>query len=113
MKPLFTSVQIGPLSLPNRVVMAPMTRSRALGNVPNELMAKYYSLRAEAGLLITEGTSPSPDGLGYARIPGLYSEAQVAGWRRAPACSGPRPSPRRARCGPIAKGCSRTPYPRK
>jgi N-ethylmaleimide reductase len=82
MKPLFTSVQIGPLSLPNRVVMAPMTRSRALGNVPNELMAKYYSLRAEAGLLITEGTSPSPDGLGYARIPGLYSEAQVAGWRR-------------------------------
>ncbi|HMM45716.1 MAG TPA: alkene reductase [Candidatus Macondimonas sp.] len=82
MNPLFSSVQIGPLSLPNRVVMAPMTRSRALGNVPNELMAKYYSLRAEAGLLITEGTSPSPDGMGYARIPGLYSEAQVAGWRR-------------------------------
>ena len=82
MNPLVTSVQIGPLSLPNRVVMAPMTRSRALGNVPNELMAKYYSLRAEAGLLITEGTSPSPNGLGYARIPGIYSAAQVAGWRR-------------------------------
>lgn len=82
MNPLFSFVQIGALSLPNRVVMAPMTRSRAVGNVPNELMAKYYSLRAEAGLLITEGTSPSPDGLGYARIPGIYSEAQVVGWRQ-------------------------------
>jgi len=79
---LFTSIQLGPLSLPNRVVMAPMTRSRALDNVPNELMARYYSLRAEAGLLITEGTSPSPNGLGYPRIPGLYSEAQVVGWRQ-------------------------------
>ncbi|WP_430626769.1 alkene reductase [Thiobacter aerophilum] len=79
---LFTPLQLGPLHLPNRIVMAPMTRCRALGNVPNDLMAKYYSLRAEAGLIITEGTSPSPDGLGYARIPGLYSEAQVSGWRK-------------------------------
>ncbi|MDD3610322.1 MAG: alkene reductase [Halothiobacillaceae bacterium] len=82
MTTLFTSTQLGPLSLPNRIAMAPMTRSRALDNVPNELMAQYYSLRAEAGLLITEGTSPSPNGLGYARIPGLYSEAQIAGWRQ-------------------------------
>jgi N-ethylmaleimide reductase len=82
MTTLFTPIQLGPLSLPNRIVMAPMTRSRALGNVPNDLMAKYYSLRAEAGLIITEGTSPSPNGLGYARIPGLYSDQQVAGWRR-------------------------------
>ena len=53
--------------------MAPMTRSRALGNVPNELMAEYYRQRATAGLIITEGASPSADGLGYARIPGLFN----------------------------------------
>jgi N-ethylmaleimide reductase len=82
MTTLFTPAQLGPLSLPNRIVMAPMTRSRALDNVPNALMAQYYSQRAEAGLLITEGVSPSPNGLGYARIPGLYSDAQVAGWRQ-------------------------------
>jgi len=79
---LFTPVTLGKLQLKNRVVMSPMTRSRAIGNVPNELMAKYYALRAEAGLIITEGTSPSPNGLGYARIPGVYSDAQVQGWRR-------------------------------
>ena len=65
----------------NRCVMAPMTRSRAIGNVPNELMARYYAQRAAAGLIITEGTSPSPNGLGYARIPGLFNAAQVQGWR--------------------------------
>lgn len=62
--------------------MAPMTRCRAIGNVPSDLMQEYYSARAEAGLIITEGTSPSPNGLGYARIPGLFSEEQVQGWRR-------------------------------
>ena len=61
--------------------MAPLTRSRALGNIPNELMALYYSQRAGAGLIVTEGTSPSPNGLGYARIPGLFSQDQVRGWR--------------------------------
>ena len=65
----------------NRCVMAPMTRSRAIGNVPNALMAEYYAQRAGAGLIITEGTSPSPNGLGYARIPGLFDAAQVQGWR--------------------------------
>jgi N-ethylmaleimide reductase len=79
---LFTPIKLGNLPLSNRIVMAPMTRSRAIGNVPNELMEKYYRLRTEAGLLITEGTSPSPNGLGYARIPGLFSQEQVAGWRR-------------------------------
>lgn len=79
---LFTPLELGPLRLPNRVVMAPLTRCRALGNVPNDLMARYYALRAEAGLIISEGTSPSPNGLGYARIPGLYSDAQIAGWRK-------------------------------
>ncbi len=79
--PLFTPATIGKLQLKNRIVMAPMTRSRATGNLPNELMARYYSMRADAGLIITEGTAPSPNGLGYARIPGVYSDAQVRGWR--------------------------------
>lgn len=78
---LFSSFQLGSLALPNRVVMAPMTRSRALGNVPNSLMREYYVQRAAAGLIITEGTAPSANGLGYARIPGVYSDAQLAGWR--------------------------------
>ena len=62
--------------------MAPMTRSRAIGNVPNEIMARYYAERAAAGLIITEGTSPSINGLGYCRIPGVYTDAQVAGWKQ-------------------------------
>ena len=70
------------LSLKNKVVMAPMTRSRAINNIPNDLMATYYQQRAGAGLIITEGTSPSPNGLGYARIPGIYSQEQVEGWRK-------------------------------
>src|SRR3954454_24105104 len=70
------------LQLANRAVMAPMTRSRAVdANTPNALMADYYGQRASAGLIITEGTSPSPNGLGYARIPGLFNEAQVRGWK--------------------------------
>lgn len=80
--PLFTPATLGKLQLRNRVVMAPMTRSRAIGNVPNELMEKYYAQRASAGLIITEGVSPSPNGLGYARIPGLFNAAQVQGWKR-------------------------------
>ncbi|MFA5372079.1 MAG: alkene reductase [Sideroxydans sp.] len=79
---LFTPTTLGKLQLKNRIVMAPMTRSRAIGNVPNELMVKYYGERAAAGLIITEGTSPSPNGLGYARIPGVFSDEQVAGWRK-------------------------------
>ena len=78
---LFTPTQFGGLSLKNRIVMAPLTRSRAIGNLPNALMAQYYRLRADAGLIITEGTSPSPNGLGYARIPGLFNDEQVQGWR--------------------------------
>jgi len=78
---LFSQTQLGPLSLQNRLAMCPMTRCRAIDNIPNELMAQYYSQRASVGLIITEGTAPSPNGLGYARIPGLYSREQVAGWR--------------------------------
>lgn len=78
---LFTSLQVGELELSNRVVMAPMTRCRAINNIPNNLMAKYYKQRAMAGLIITEGTSPSPNGLGYARIPGIFNKEQVSGWK--------------------------------
>ena len=78
---LFTPTTLGKLSLSNRIVMAPMTRSRAIGNIPNALMAEYYAQRSSAGLLITEGTSPSPNGTGYARIPGIYTPQQVNGWR--------------------------------
>jgi len=79
---LFTSIKVGAIELKNRIVMAPMTRCRAIGNIPNDLMASYYQQRAMAGLIITEGTSPSPNGLGYARIPGIFSEAQILGWKK-------------------------------
>jgi len=79
---LFDSYKLGSLELKNRIVMSPMTRSRAIGNIPNELMAEYYGQRADAGLIITEGTSPSPNGLGYARIPGMFSKEQVEGWKK-------------------------------
>ncbi len=79
---LFTASQTGAVSLLNRIVMAPMTRCRAIGNIPNNLMATYYEQRAQAGLIITEGTSPSPNGLGYARIPGIFKPAQIAGWKK-------------------------------
>ena len=80
---LRSTFALGDLQLRNRAVMAPMTRSRAIGNVPNDHMVEYYAQRAQdAGLLITEGTAPSPNGLGYPRIPGVYSPAQVAGWKK-------------------------------
>lgn len=80
---LHSTFTLGSLRLPNRIVMAPMTRCRATADhVPTALMADYYRQRATAGLIITEGTSPSPNGLGYARIPGLYAPEHVAGWRQ-------------------------------
>ena len=78
---LFSPFRLGAVELKNRIVMAPMTRSRATGNIPNSLMAEYYGQRASAGLIVTEGTSPSPNGLGYARIPGIFSPEQRDGWR--------------------------------
>ena len=79
---LFESFTARKLQLGNRTVMAPMTRSRAVqSNTPNALMAEYYGQRASAGLIITEGASPSPNGLGYARIPGLFNADQVRGWK--------------------------------
>lgn len=78
---LFSKAKLGSMSLQNHLVMSPMTRSRALHNVPNELMVTYYKQRSTAGLIITEGTSPSPNGLGYPRIPGIFSADQVTGWK--------------------------------
>ncbi|HEY8429614.1 MAG TPA: alkene reductase, partial [Sandaracinaceae bacterium] len=78
---LFSGYRLGALKLPNRIVMAPMTRCRAIGNVPNELMCEYYRQRASAGLIVSEGIAPSPNALGYARMPGLFSAAQIEGWR--------------------------------
>ncbi|WP_346860061.1 alkene reductase [uncultured Draconibacterium sp.] len=78
---LFAPYKLGNLELSNRIVMAPMTRSRAINNIPNQLMAEYYKQRSTAGLIISEGIAPSANGLGYPRIPGLYSEAQIEGWK--------------------------------
>ncbi len=80
---LFSPYRLGPLVLANRIVMAPMTRSRALdGNVPNPLAETYYTQRASAGLIVTEATQVSPQGVGYIRTPGIHSPQQVAGWRK-------------------------------
>ena len=81
-KNLFAPATFGSTDVKNRIVMAPMTRCRAIGNIPNDLMAEFYKQRSGAGLLITEGTSPSPNGLGYARIPGIFSSEQVKGWKK-------------------------------
>jgi N-ethylmaleimide reductase len=80
---LFSPLKAGNIELKNRVVMAPMTRSRATSdNIPTDIMVEYYAQRATAGLIITEGTSPSPNGVGYPRIPGIYNTGQVAGWKK-------------------------------
>ena len=78
---LFESFDLGNTTLSNRMVMAPMTRSRAIDNLPNDLMAEYYGQRSTAGLIITEGVAPSANALGYPRIPGIFSEAQTSGWQ--------------------------------
>src|SRR5665213_1235743 len=79
---LFRPVRLGPYELANRIVMAPLTRSRASeGGIPGSLMAEYYAQRASAGLIIAEGTNISPQGRGYAFTPGLFDDAQVEGWR--------------------------------
>ncbi|MGR9044565.1 MAG: alkene reductase [Gammaproteobacteria bacterium] len=81
MSNLFDPLRIGDIDLPNRIVMAPLTRCRAsAGRVPNQLMAEYYSQRADAGLIISEATSVSPQGVGYPDTPGIWSDAQIEGW---------------------------------
>jgi len=79
---LFSPLKLGALELRNRIVMAPMTRSRAdTSSVPTEVMVEYYRQRASAGLIISEGIAPSADGIGYCRTPGIYNDAQVAAWK--------------------------------
>jgi N-ethylmaleimide reductase len=81
--PILTSVQLGPYTLPNRMVMAPMTRNRAGESLaPTTAVATYYSQRASAGLIITEGSQVSPQGVGYPNTPGIHSDAQVEGWKK-------------------------------
>ncbi len=83
MPTLFEPITIGSLHLPNRIIMAPLTRSRAgASRVPNDLMAEYYAQRASAGLILSEATSVTPMGVGYADTPGIWSEAQVEGWTK-------------------------------
>ena len=83
MNPLFTPASVGRYMLSNRLVMAPMTRSRAaFDGTPGEMAAEYYAQRAEIGLIVTEGTQPSDDGQGYLTTPGIYTPAHVAGWRK-------------------------------
>jgi N-ethylmaleimide reductase len=80
---LFTQYELGSFRLSNRMVMAPMTRCRAIeGNIPNPLSITYYVQRSQAGLIITEGSQVSSQGVGYIRTPGIYSSEQVAGWRK-------------------------------
>ncbi len=82
MATLFDSLQLGPLLLSNRIFLAPLTRARAgQQRVPNALMAEYYRQRAGAGLILTEATSVTPMGVGYANTPGIWSEEQVNGWK--------------------------------
>jgi N-ethylmaleimide reductase len=78
---IFSKYNLGNIQLQNRVVMAPLTRSRAENNIPNRLMVEYYYQRASTGLIITEGTAPSANGLGYPRIPGIYNDEQIEGWK--------------------------------
>ncbi|GHU08199.1 alkene reductase [Betaproteobacteria bacterium] len=83
MPELFDPLQLGDLTLPNRIIMAPLTRCRAsAGRVPNELIAEYYVQRASAGLILSEGVVVTPKGVGYPDTPGLWDAAQVAGWKR-------------------------------
>lgn len=80
---LFESIKLGSYTLKNRVVMAPLTRSRSTADhIPTPIMVDYYAQRANAGLIITEGTSPSINGVGYPRIPGIYNDAQITAWKK-------------------------------
>ncbi|MDR0458042.1 MAG: alkene reductase, partial [Burkholderiaceae bacterium] len=85
MPTLFDPLQVGALNLKSRIVMAPVTRNRARGNLPNALMATYYAQRANpttgAGLIVSEGVAISAQGVGYSDVPGLWSTGQIEGWK--------------------------------
>jgi len=77
---IFSPIEVGPYTLPNRIFMAPMTRNRAPDNIANELMARYYVQRSGAGLIVSEGSQISPQAVGYPATPGIFNEAQTTGW---------------------------------
>jgi 2,4-dienoyl-CoA reductase-like NADH-dependent reductase (Old Yellow Enzyme family) len=79
---LFDALKLGAFALPNRIVMAPLTRCRAPGRVPNDMMVEYYRQRASAGLILTEATSVDPMGVGYPATPGLWTAEHIARWRK-------------------------------
>lgn len=79
---LFSPIQIGPYRLSNRIIMAPLTRMRAPESIPTELMQRYYSQRASAGLIVSEGVAISPQGIGYPAIPGIYNDTQIKAWKK-------------------------------
>lgn len=82
-RPIFEATRLGALEMANKIVMSPMTRDRAgPGDVPNDIMVEYYRQRAGAGLIVTEGVQPSPEGKGYWRTPGIHSQEQIDGWAR-------------------------------
>ena len=83
MSKLFEPLKIGAYTIPNRIIMAPLTRSRAgSARIPNDLMATYYGQRAGAGLILTEATAVHPSGVGYANTPGIWSYEQIDGWKK-------------------------------
>lgn len=79
---MFTPIQLGDIHLKNKIVMAPLTRSRAPGHVPNDMMVKYYEQRSSAGMILTEATVISQDAIGYENTPGIWSEEQINGWKK-------------------------------
>jgi N-ethylmaleimide reductase len=113
MPDLFDPLQLGRLSLPNRVVMAPMTRSRAEAlDMPSELMVEYYRQRAGAGLIISEGIAPSADGIGYCRTPGIYNQGQLDAWAKVTAAvheGGGRIVAQLMHCGRVASVLNKVP----
>jgi 2,4-dienoyl-CoA reductase-like NADH-dependent reductase (Old Yellow Enzyme family) len=82
MSNLFAPLKIGSITINNRIIMAPLTRARAPGRIPNDLMVEYYTQRASAGLILTEATCISPMAVGYANTPGIWSQEQVVGWKK-------------------------------
>lgn len=110
---LFSPYALGHLTLPNRIVMPPMTRSRAAsGEVATALMAEYYSQRAGAGLIVSEGTQISRQGQGYAWTPGIHSAEQVAGWRQVTEPAGASSPSSGTSAGSRTPRCNRATPPR-
>jgi 2,4-dienoyl-CoA reductase-like NADH-dependent reductase (Old Yellow Enzyme family) len=108
MTSLFDPITLGAIEAPNRIMMAPLTRSRATrSHVPTSLMGEYYSQRSSAGLIISEATGISQQGLGWPNAPGLWSEEQRSGWK--PIVRAVHDAGGSHRCAALAHGSARTP----